>query len=373
MLLCMALSSCFKDEPLNTECDIEEAYIHAADPAAMFFQPSDSLIDVLSSENTVTFNVRKETDLTALAPQFRITPGATVVPESGSVHDFSAGPVVYTVTSEDGEWHRDYLVSVAIKTRIVNEEETFSFEHYALEASQSKYYVWTEDEADGHNLDMWCTGNPGFKLSKGSARPAEYPTTPTDDGYEGHGVKLTTCDTGLFGKLAKKPIAAGNLFIGRFDVDQAMKDAMKATMFGQPVAQKPVRFSGWYKYQAGTTVTDMNKNVVSGAVDRGNIYAVFYKNTDAEGNAIVLQGDNVKTSSQVVAIADLGLISDTPEWTHFDIEFTFQQDVDPTLLENYGYSAAIVCTSSNEGATFQGAVGSTLIIDELKLTWETIE
>ena len=38
VVCCATLSSCFKEEPLNAECDIEEAYIHADNPEEMFFQ-----------------------------------------------------------------------------------------------------------------------------------------------------------------------------------------------------------------------------------------------------------------------------------------------------------------------------------------------
>ena len=37
-------------------------------------------------------------------------------------------------------------------------------------------------------------------------------------------------------------IAAGNLFIGTFDVANALKDAMAATRFGLPFNKKPLRF-----------------------------------------------------------------------------------------------------------------------------------
>ena len=48
-LMCasMALTSCFKDEPLNAECDIEQAYIHVDNPTAMFFSENDTLQNVL--------------------------------------------------------------------------------------------------------------------------------------------------------------------------------------------------------------------------------------------------------------------------------------------------------------------------------------
>ena len=36
-IICGSLTSCFKDEPLNAECDIEQAYVHADDPTEIFF------------------------------------------------------------------------------------------------------------------------------------------------------------------------------------------------------------------------------------------------------------------------------------------------------------------------------------------------
>ena len=97
------LTSCFKDEPLNAECDIEQAYIHVDNPLGMFYQQSDTLINVLSTAEDINFVVRKTTDLTALAPIFNMTPGATIYPDNGSEQDFSNGPIVYTTTSEDGQ------------------------------------------------------------------------------------------------------------------------------------------------------------------------------------------------------------------------------------------------------------------------------
>ena len=85
---------------------------------------------------------------------------------------------------------------------------------------------------DGTLANNWATGNPGFFMSRSSAKPDQYPTVPVEQGYDGACVKLTTSDTGQFGATAKMPIAAGNLFIGKFDAGQALKDAMKTTQFG---------------------------------------------------------------------------------------------------------------------------------------------
>lgn len=369
---CLMLSSCFKDEPLNAEADIEQAFMHAEKVDEVFYNPSDTLINVLSSNTTIRFNVRPGTDRTALAPQFRLTEGATIVPESGSTQDFSAGPVTYTVTSQDAQWHRDYLVSVVEKLPTVDEVTLFRFDQYALESARKKYYVWTDTTYYGQTLDCWATGNPGFALSKGSAKPNEYPTVPVAIEDAGNGttaVQLTTRDTGAFGAMVNMRIAAGNLFLGEFDVTNALKDAMEATHFGVPVAKNPLYFGGRYKYKPGEKYQDKSGKAVAGVTDKANIYAVLYENTDEAGNAVVLKGDNVLTSSQLVAVALLDDIKSNDEWADFNIAFNYLKKLDATRLENYGYNFAIVMTSSAEGANFEGAVGSTLTVDALRVVW----
>lgn len=87
--------SCIKDEPRNEEADIERAWISVSSPDDVFFAPSDSVVDVMSTDAQIVFSVRRTADLKALAPQFRLTPGATIDPPSGSVRDFAGGPVDY--------------------------------------------------------------------------------------------------------------------------------------------------------------------------------------------------------------------------------------------------------------------------------------
>ena len=97
---------------------------------------------------------------------------------------------------------------------------------------------------------------------------------------------------------------------------------------------------------------------------------MFYDNHDTDGNSIVLYGDNVQTSPQVVALAKVPDIDDTPEWTHFDLDFVYKKEVDAQKLRNMGYSMAIVCSSSVEGASFMGAIGSTLWVDQFRIACE---
>lgn len=366
------LTSCFKDEPLNAECDIEQAYIHVDNPLGMFYQQSDTLINVLSTAEDINFVVRKTTDLTALAPIFNLTPGATIYPDNGSEQDFSNGPIVYTTTSEDGLYKRNYRVNFIFSKDMLE----YNFDHFSLNtnAPANKYYVWTDLDDEGNPLNNWATGNPGYRMAKGSAQPDEYPTTPWSE--EGHEtcVKLTTCETGKFGSDRKMPIAAGNLFLGEFDTKKALTanaagvKGVLATKFGLPIGSQPVSFSGFYKYKRGDVFTDKN-NEVKDSKDYGSIYAVFYDNHDANGEPFVLHGDDVLSSDQIISIANIGQIDDTPEWTAFNLNFKLQpgKAIDPVKLSNRGYSLAIVSSSSINGATFEGAVGSTLWIDDFSI------
>lgn len=370
--LSLSLTSCFKDEAPNAECDIEAAYVHTDNWEATFFNASDTLINVASDKSDIVFEVRRQADLSQMAPQFRLTEGATITPENGSVHDFSQGAVTYTVTSADKNWTRSYNVSFKSVTRTVNDTVCYDFENYQL-SSDGKYYCWTDLDEDGNALNNWATANPAFKLAKGSAQPDEYPTIPTE-GIEGMGVALVTRSTGAFGALVERPLAAGNFFIGTFDISKALTETLKATRFGLPFDLKPLTFTGYYRYQPGPVFTDGKLNEVADRTDAGTIYAVFYRNHDDQGNAVVLYGDDVQTSPQLVAMARIDITEAQTEWTPFELEFEYYQEVDYTLLEARGYSLAIVCSSSADGNVYMGAVDSRLEIDKFRINCEkTIE
>lgn len=375
----MTLTSCFKEEPLNAECDIEKAYIHIDEPLDMFVKKTDTLATTDQTANVVTFSVRKGTDRTAVAPLFQITPGATISPENGSTQDFSNGGVIYTVTSEDKAWSRTYTVRV---NEVADHSPLYDFENFFLEPGKERYYIWTdiikdnpEDENEsGTQLLNWASGNAGFAIVGGNKAPEEYPTAPLEEGYKGHGVCLTTRSTGMPGMIFKMPIAAGNLFTGEFNSGSATSKPLEATHFGFGdncvITKKPLKFSGYYQYTPGETVTNRQKQVLEGVVDKGDIYAVLFRNTikdeNGEDQIFYLDGTNVKTSPQIVAIAEAPEINKTEGgWNRFEVEFNYRAEIDPVVLANRGYSLAIVCTSSIEGANFQGAVGSQLLIDEL--------
>lgn len=378
VLVITTLTSCFKDEAPNAECDITKAWIHTNNPAEMFFQPTDTAINVFYNKTDITFTVRRKADITALAPQFEITQGATISPANGSVHDFSKGPVVYTVTSEDKQWSRQYTVSFKPTVQIVSDTISFEFEQaevYNDTKIKATYYKWYETQADGTLLEYWSNANAGYALGNQSAAPEDYPSVSVD-GYNGRALKLTTCSVGIWGEIMHRPLAAGNFFIGEFDVSQALTNTLHTTLMGRPFPKKPLKVSGMYKYKAG----DVFWKYVNSKIekhpeikDRAAIYAVFYRNHDAQGNKVMLYGEDSKTNPNIVAIAEVDEIPETDTWTPFEMTFKYLTDINMEELENQGYNLTIVFTSSTDGAYYEGAPGSTIYIDSVQLTCESEE
>lgn len=372
-VMCAALASCMKDEPLNAECDIEQVILHTPNVDEVFFSPTDSVKHLLYTDDAVTFNVRRNAPVEGITLEFKITEGATIERLTEGTGFEADVPVHYRVTSQDGQWHRDYAIIVSPEpVHVVSSVIAYDFENFELEPKQGKYYIWHNERLDGTFGNDWATGNPGFKLSMPSAAPENYPTSPID-GMDGKALKLVTRDTGPFGAMAKMRLAAGNFFLGEFDVSQALSNAMTATRFGIPFNLKPVRFTGYYQYQPGPKFQDKAGKEVPGRVDEGSVYAVFYRNHDAEGNPVRLMGDNVLTSPLIVGIAKVKQLPATNEWTPFDVEFEYDSDIDMQLLANKGYNLAVVFSSSADGAIFEGAIGSCLLIDKVRLYCQTEE
>ena len=366
------LSGCFKDEPLNAECDIEAAYVSMDSPLDLFLRERDTVQVVSSVESNIVFQVRPRSNVSSIAMTFTTTPGAIVEPENGSVQDFSNGPVTYTVTSEDGAWSRTYTVSFVIEadgTSETSEVTFFDFENpYIMSSGETaKFYSWTDYSADGVALNNWATANAGYSILHSNAALDEYPTTVLEEGYEGKGARLVTMSTGEAGRLFKMPLAAGNLFIGSFDTKSALQDALSATKFGRPMSIAPKSFAGYFKYTPGEVFTDKNSKVVEGRVDKGSIYSVIYRNVDASGNEVALTGNDVLTNENLVAKAIVEDVSEHSEWTRFKVDYEYLTDIDEEILANKGYSLAIVFSASSEGDLFCGAVGSTLCVDNVEL------
>lgn len=357
--LSITLVSCIQDEAPNAEADIIACTV-----------PGDILKrDPIIENNKVTLMVKADADLLHQSPAFELTPGATISPVSGTERDFTK-PQYYTVTSEDGNWKKEYQVSYIIAG--VSTEYHFENVDSLVSAIYTYDIFFDIDSTSGNRLD-WASGNAGFAMTgKGGKDRSSFPTSSIIDGYEGKGVKLETMETGTFGSNFGMPIAAGNLFMGTFDVGAALLNALKATKLGMPFEHVPTYLKGYFKYKAGK-VFQANGKPVDGKKDTWDVYAVFYEVTD---DVKVLDGTIVEDNYTHPNIVSVALLNDkdrieTDEWTEFYIPFIMKpgKTIDKNKLKAGGYNVSIVFSSSKEGNYFRGAPGSTLYVDEVELIY----
>lgn len=360
IMLCLAVTSCIQNEALNVEAAIDGC--SGSDIQQCLIDPNEFTVQLYAS---------RAADPSKININFNLPAGASIVPvqrftEDGiNTYNFKdENPRLFKVTSEDGAFSATYTI------RLWQTEMPFTYDFETL-SSDNPYHKFTEDNPSSgtiiRRLEL-ASGNPGFELTKMAKAPDGYPTVQVNGGVDGGKcVKLETKDTGSFGSMVKMYIAAGNLFIGSFEVGQALSgNAMKATHFGFPFFYYPLRLEGWYKYKAGPTFSSKGKPV-EGRKDECDIYGVLYETDD---NVQFLDGSTSLNSPNIVALArNIKELPETDIWKQFNFKFEPQngKSIDPDKLGKGIYKLAIVFSSSVDGAKSEGAVGSTLYIDKVTI------
>ncbi|MBP7463211.1 MAG: PCMD domain-containing protein [Bacteroidales bacterium] len=189
-----------------------------------------------------------------------------------------------------------------------------NFEDWQQSTSMQPYWICLP-------TTTWATGNPAATIT------GEYPTYRTTDAQNGsYAACLETQD--IFGN-----VAAGNLFSGWFE--SALWDSQ--AHFGVPFTGKPDAFQGWYKYDSFS---------YDGTPDECAIYAILSR---WDGSQRV-----------EIARAELYNGNDVTEYTYFNLPFVYVNALTPDTI-------SVVFSSSRNGASFEGAVGSKLFIDNINL------
>jgi len=359
-LLLVGLDSCIRPEAPNAEADILSVEVEGITPRE---KP-------LITNTAIKIEAEPWVDRSAVALSFKLTPGATISPASGSKQDFTR-PVTYTVTSEDKQWTKEYTVTIASSRPAPGHFDFETVSRYKKrDTGDELFYEFVI--SDGLK---WSSPNEGFMLSLAldpscdPKDPSVYPVTQDQSGYRGKCAKLVTLSTGSFGAMFSKPIAPGTLFLGDFNVNEAMSNHLRTTLFGIPESRKPLMLTGYYKYKSGDKLTDKDSKEIAGKRDLPAIYAVFFE-TDKE--TPYLDGGNVLTSPNIVLTAQLKDPKESDKWIHFELPFepVEGKSIDPAKLKDGRYKLTIVMTSSRDGANFVGAIGSTLLVDEMNLYFE---
>lgn len=340
LLALVGLTSCIKGELPNIDVDVIAVTSLEGNLSNVVIHPGGE-IEAYAVPGT---------DLSNLKLEFELSPGATIAPEPATVTDYTS-PRTFRVTSEDGQWTLDYRLSV----RITSIPTRYEFEHW-LQPDKMRYLIPYELK-EATRMMVWSCGNQAYNfLTDKFDDYTVFPTQPTEESYSGkYAAKLITRLTGQ----VDKPIAAGNLFIGQFDGSKY--DPKESTMFGLPFMSKPLRLKGMYKYRSGGLT---NK---SGKEDCCRIQAILYRTDTGESH---LNGYTSKNSENIIARAELTEeVNATPSegYVPFELDFVYRADFDTNLMERGHYNLTIIFSSSRNGDEYDGAPGSTLLIDDVEI------
>lgn len=299
--------------------------------------------------------------LAALVPTITISDKATITPANGVAQDFTK-PVVYTVTSEDGIVTTQYTVTAEL-------EGVYDFETWVKGVEGQKPEMTFYEVAGA-----WSSSNTGAHLLKAMTYADRYVVTQTDDAHSGESAaSIQTIDSrGVNMGFVRVPkVTTGTLFQGKFITN--MGNTLESTKFGIPYSKKPLTLKGYYKYTPGevfyrcaSPATCDVATADPGTTDQCAINAVLYEVTSYDNASEYLTGMNIKTSDKIVAVARLQDGTAKANWTSFEIPFTYLQEYDATKK----YRFAIMCSSSSDGDNFNGAPGSTLIVDDFEVIVE---
>jgi len=347
LLATLFSSSCIKDAPLNPEADIDSFIV------AKSQLTSDPFIDQVNSK--ILLYLKQSAYENGVVPRIVPVPGAKVTPDLGDTLKFDQstglGLTAYTVTSQDGRYHKTYTVQV-VNIGVW----AWDFEHW-VEQSPNRYMY--PIEADSSSI--WSSGNPGIAIALPSNQkvPGSYPLRDTTDAYHGsHAAVLETRGGTPLSSLVGIRLFAGSLFLGVFDSRFGLTNPLAATQFGQPYIGKPKSFTGYYKYTPGAVFQDKSGKPVAGATDSCSIYAVLYSGTTR------LDATNIQTSDRIVAMAKLPDGGAKANYTRFNLPFVYYRPATSQMM------LAIVMSSSYMGDQYQGAIGSRLTVDSLQIIHE---
>lgn len=295
----------------------------------------------------VTMNIR-------MGLSYKATSSITDEYGSGAIEFSAVENKTFTVTAQNGET-REWT----IKTSYMPQLQDYTFEQWSNSTTL---------------LPKGIKGSP-YWASANMTSPVKVEGTTQTDGAPGQGyaVQLKTQNT-LIGRLA-----AGSLFLGWFDSSNAMgnmNDPVKMMFYGIPFSSskqiKGMQVDVWYhpgdgaSSDSGTLAIELIKQnnpgeelVFHGNRPDGTIHPDNNAVSVARGQMIVgTQAgtlDNGDTVTQVLndstwttVFVPLEYDGAYPEYTHFTVTFS----------------------SSSKGDLYQGAVGSTMKLDNVRLVYE---
>jgi hypothetical protein len=263
----------------------------------------------------------------------------------------------YKVSSGEFELEPQEFATVAIQ-----QLPNTSFDEWHTDASNSKLLCpWVNGDAS-----FWDTGN------RGATTVGNSNSIPTDDNSTGRGMAAY-----LESKYIVIKFAAGNIFTGSYLKTDGTNGILG---FGRPFSGFPTKMSFDYKYKSAiiNKVGDDAYKYLMGRPDSCNVYVALWHVEDNEYEEY--QGEKYPLIIRTKPGQEQNLFSiDDPRVIAYG-QFTKGSTVDSWTSEtiNINYKDTqkapthilVVASSSKYGDFFTGGVGSTLVLDNMKLIYE---
>jgi len=343
-ILVFSVFSCSDD---NSEVSDKAELTGFTVKASAGFTPVKTFIDSEKGELQVftSGDLNKLTFPLTLKTEIEVSDGATVEPASGATITFKDPEdfVKFKVTSEDGSNSLDYIFTIRDR-QIPNA----GFENWFQETGMNSQPF--QQPGKYKESAVWATANMGTSIY------SMYGTTPLKENNN-TSIKIETVST------IGMPLVAGALYIGEFDINNAMKDPtnpVAAAKLGIPFYERPKSVKFKYKYKAGAQLIQ--------AVPKqpGNLFGGFnvsnLEGKDKFGMEIALEkreGEKVT----VIAKSNFQSDQDIDKLTEKILPFNYLSTETPTHFY-------ISFSPSFDGGTFKGAVGSTLTVDDVEIIYD---
>lgn len=345
-ILMFSVIACSDDDDNNTVSEGAELLKFTVKEASGF---TAVYTDIDSAKGEVQVftsgDLSKVTFPLTLTTEIEVSEGATVVPASGAKVTFNDPEdfVRVTITSEDKANISEYLFTIRDR-QIPNA----GFENWFQETGMNSKPF--QQPGKYKESTVWATANMGTSIY------SIYGTTPVSEGNN-KTIKIETVATvGI-------PIIAGALYIGEFDLNAAMTDPtnpVAAAKLGIPFFERPKAVKFKYSYKAGEQMIQAVPKVpgnLFGGFDVSNI-----EGKDKFGVEIALErieGEN----REFVAKTNFQSDQDIQELTEITLPINYTSNKVPTHFY-------ISFSPSFDGGTFKGAIGSTLILDDVEIIYD---
>ncbi|MFV0541876.1 MAG: PCMD domain-containing protein [Aestuariibaculum sp.] len=341
---------------LFTACVDEDYFGSSANADILKIElSSQSGTPVINTEkDSVYVEVANGTDLSKIELRtLEVSPFANASVAQGDILDFSNRSINIDIKAEDGT-----ISNWIIGVFEIGSEPQIANSDFSVWYQAGSYLDLGEDDASS----AWGTSNPGAVF--GGLDPNVIRIETQTGNYA---VKLVTRFT-FMGSIVNKPIAAGSVFTGDFLQDNiSLSNPLTAVNMGIPFTAMPTSFNIDYQYTPGEKNIDANQNELS-YPDTGDIYILLERREDDVVKRVATAWHRIETGNAQMETVKVNFVYGELPTNAPDYMKPQGTDVYATESETPTH-IKVVFSSSAYGDYFQGAVNSTLIVDNLVLNY----